>query len=226
MATVLAAFEVAIAVGSIIKALYDFSDSAKGASKETRELIQELYALKGALEHIDVLGQDLDAATQSQVKDMLLVIKETLDLIGEQLHRSRKAIIKQSIVWPFKSSEVQKHLGALERAKTWLIMVLMKDMSHNALAVRDEVKQLTAAVHEDMIRKQTDSLMKETVELLTWLAPFNSDEMLAKATQTKMPGTGQWILGADLATWLSLEESKHHFFWIVGKCKLCPSYGF
>lgn len=222
MAVALTVIEVVLAIGGVVKGLYDYTSSVKDAKDDIRKLAQELFALKGALEHFDLHEKnDLDDAMQSQVRDMLLMTKETLDSIHKRLEQPKSGIRKvtKSLAWPFRSAEIEKHLGSIERAKTWFIMVILKDSSDITLAVFDEMKKLNGVVHELVLGQRTTTMLKETEELLAWLSPFNSEELLVQAVHNKSPGTGQWIFDAQFAQWLDPNECKRPFTWITGKCE-------
>lgn len=222
MAVALTIIEVTLAVSSVVKALYDYSSSAKDAKDDIHKLAQELFALKGALEYFGMDEKsNVDDAMQDQIRDMLVMTKETIDGIQKRLDVPTSGFRRtaKSLAWPFKSSEIEKHIDSIERAKTWFIMVILKDSSDTTLAVFDEVKKLTGAVHELTLEHRTSTMIKEADDLLMWLAPANTEKLLAQATESKSPGTGKWILDAEFACWLDPRDGKQPFTWITGKCK-------
>ncbi|KAF7546581.1 hypothetical protein G7Z17_g8338 [Cylindrodendrum hubeiense] len=193
------AVEVAVCITEVVKLIYNYVNGVKDAKDDIRKLTQELFALKGALEHFDLHGEmGIDNSMQTQVDSMLKMTQETLDSIQGRLGKPRSSTFgkaTKSLSWPFKSREIQKHLDTIERAKTWFVMVILKDSSDITLAVYDEMKVLVEMLHQDIVDKQTRKMIQDTDDLLAWLAPVNVEEMLDKATQNKIPaGSGKTVL--------------------------------
>lgn len=226
MAEVLTAIEVALCVSSVVKTLYEYVGSVKEAKDDIHRLTQELFTLKGALEHFDVhSSSQIDDAVQSQVQGMLRMTQDTLDTLQGRLtkHKSRFGRVLERLTWPLKSDEVQKHFDSIERSKTWFIMVILKDATNTTIAVYDEMKKLSAIINEDILERQTTKMNQETEELLKWLAPWNTEEYLALVARSKIPGTGQWFLNSESTAWLNSVEVEHPFLWITGKSELFSS---
>ncbi|CAM1511169.1 Fc.00g086820.m01.CDS01 [Cosmosporella sp. VM-42] len=220
MAEVLTAVEVALAITEVVKLLYGYISCVKDAKEDIQKLTQELFALKGALEHFDLDRRtEIDKNMQGQVDGMLEMTQDTLSSIQSRLRQPKSTMgkIARSLSWPFKSGEIAKHLDSIERAKTWFIMVILKDSSTTTIAIYNEMKKLVEVLHEDIINKQTTKMMRETSEMLTWLAPVNAEEMLKKATKNKIPGTGRWFLDHAFSSWLEPKDVKQPFMWINGK---------
>ncbi|KAK7432604.1 hypothetical protein QQZ08_000812 [Neonectria magnoliae] len=215
------AIEIAVVITEVVKLLYTYINEVKDARDDVRKLTQELFALKGALEHFDIHREaEIDKAIQLQVDSMLEMTRETLNSIQNRLGKPRTTTFgkaAESLSWPFRNREIQKHLDTIERAKAWFVMVILKDSSETTLAVYDEVKALVQIIHKDMVEKETTKMLQETNDLLTWLAPVDVEEMLSEATQNKVAGTGQWILDKTFFQWLEFPYVKQPMFWITGK---------
>ncbi|KAH7136519.1 ankyrin repeat protein [Dactylonectria macrodidyma] len=215
------ALEAAVCITEVVKLLYNYTHGVKDAKDDIRKLTQELFALKGALEHFHLHGQiGLEKSTQTQLHSMLQMTQESLNSIQARLGTPRSSTFGKfatTLSWPFKSREIQKHLDTIERAKTWFVMVILKDSSELTLAVYDEMKMVVQMIHQDMIDKQTREMMQETDDLLAWLGPVHVDEMLEKATRNKIPGTGRWILNDMLADWIECPDVDQPLIWVTGK---------
>ncbi|KAI9167209.1 LOW QUALITY PROTEIN: Vegetative incompatibility protein [Paramyrothecium foliicola] len=226
MAEVLTAIEVALCVSEVVKTLYDYGNNVKNAKDDIHALVRELFALKEALEHLDSQsGSEMEDSVQSQVQGMLRMTQDTLDDLEGRLskHKSRLGRAIGRLTWPFDSDEVQKHVEALERSKTWFIMVILKDTSDRTIMIYDEMKKLTSVIHEDILERQTSKMLQETEELLSWLAPSNAEENLALVSKNKVPGTGKWFLSGESADWLNAPKVDQPFIWITGKCETSSS---
>jgi Mg2+ and Co2+ transporter CorA len=220
MGEVLTALEVALCVSSVVKGLYEYVNSVKEAKDDIHRLTQELFTLKGALEHFAAHSDSgADTTVQTQVQEMLRMTQDTLEGLQGRLaaHKSRFSRAMGRLTWPFKSGEVQKHVDSIERSKTWFIMVILRDSTDRTVLVYDEMKKLSAVISEDIIERQTSKMFRETEDLLKWLAPSDSEEQLAMAAKKRTRGTGQWFLSGDSEKWLHADKVEQPFMWITGK---------
>jgi hypothetical protein len=214
--------ELSITITEVVERLYEYIVAVKDAKRDILRLTQELFALKGALEHLDSQSKkaQLDDSIAAQVDSMLCLTRETLDDIQKKLVSPKSGFGRamQRLAWPFQAGDIDKYLNAIERSKTWFIMVLMTDSSDTTLAIQDELKSLAAVVHEDIIARQTDSMMRELSEFLKWLAPFESAEELSKARASRVAGSGQWIWDSTMTAWVNDEKMPQQMIWVTGRC--------
>lgn len=155
---------------------------------------------------------------------MLKMTGETLDAIKKKLDPPANALgcAVQKLKWPFQSGDIEKYMTTLERAKTWFIMVIMRDSTDTTAAIYAEVQRLASAVREEVVLRKTDLMLRETEEIIKWLSPVSSAEELARACQDRLPGTGRWIWDDQLTAWENGDPGSHPFFWITGKCQSAP----
>jgi hypothetical protein len=222
MAEAIAVIEVVVVIGEVVNGLYEYISSVKDAKDDIRKLTTELFAIKGALEHFDVQSKSaMDEAVHTQSQSMLAMTRDTLKSIEKKIGPPKSGIGRafQNLAWPFRSDDVDKYMGRLERAKTWFIMVIMRESTDTTAAIHVEMQRLSTALHEDIITRRTDSMMKEAEELMKWLAPFDSRAELEKATVDRVPGTGEWIWDDEFSSWAEGQPSERQFRWIMGKCK-------
>nr|XP_036577861.1 ankyrin repeat protein [Colletotrichum truncatum]KAF6784957.1 ankyrin repeat protein [Colletotrichum truncatum] len=221
MAEVLSVIEVALCITEVVERLCTFISTVKSAKDDIRKLTQELLALKGALEHFDVQTQKgMFTPLQGQVQSMLGMTQETLDAIRKKLGTpkdSKMGRAVQSLAWPFRTGDVEKYLATVERAKTWFIMVLMRDSLDTTASVFSEMQKLTTMVHEDIISRKTDRMLSETAELLKWLSPVDSKSKLLDSVADRLPGSGQWIHAGRFSVWESGRPTEWPVFWITGR---------
>ncbi|KAF6828382.1 ankyrin repeat protein [Colletotrichum plurivorum] len=221
MAEALTVIEVALCITEVVERLCTFISTVKSAKDDIRKLAQELFALRGALDHFDVQVQGgSDTSLQEQVQSMLVMTQETLEAIAKKLgtpKSSKMGRAVQSLAWPFRTGDVEKYLATIERAKTWFIMVLMKDSLDTTMSVFAEMQQLTAVIHEDIIARKTDRMVSEMSDLLRWLSPVDSREKLRDSAVDRVPGTGQWIHAGRLSVWERGGPTESPVFWIAGR---------
>ncbi|GKT61659.1 ankyrin repeat protein [Colletotrichum tofieldiae] len=224
MAEVLSIVEVALCIAEVVERLCAFVSTVRGAKDDMRKLTQELLALKGALDYFGIQHKKtLDSSLHEQVHSMLSMTQETLDAIQLKLGTPKASSVGravQSLTWPFRVGDVDKYLGAVERAKTWFIMVLMRDSLDVTLSVFVEMQKLTALVHEEIIARRTDRMLDETAGLLKWLSPVNSEDKLVSSRQDRAPGTGNWIRDASYLAWQRGGPTQRPIYWITGRSHL------
>jgi hypothetical protein len=226
MAEALTALEIGLAITSIINGLFTYAKNVKNAKDDIRTITQELLALKAALDHFHLHSRaDLPSTLQEQAVDVLALTAETLNGIKARLERSKTSKLRGAVEaakWPFQSGEIRKHIETIERAKSWFIMVILRDSSDATGQVVEELRSLVALVELDIYERREANLVKETGKMLKWLAPFDSRAQLEKATKGKTPGTGRWVLeDKSIQSWMDPghDELKKPFIWISGKCK-------
>ncbi|KAF9874801.1 hypothetical protein CkaCkLH20_07938 [Colletotrichum karsti] len=221
MAEALTVIEVALCITEVVERLCTFVSNVKGAKDDIRKLTQELLALKGALEHFHLQAETgLYASLETSVQSVLAMTQENLDAMQKKLGKPKTSKLgraAQSLAWPFRMGDVEKYLAAAERAKTWFIMVLMKDSLDSTSTVLNEMQKLTAMLHEEVLARETDRMLTETDSLLKWLSPVDSEARLRDSVVDRVPGSGQWIHAGRFALWESGSRTAWPVFWITGR---------
>jgi len=220
MAEPLSVAGLAISVVDIACKLHNYISSARNAKDDIRRLSVELLALKGAL---DLFGSLKASAPASG--EMLALTHQTLRSIDKRVQPPSSAVGRavRSLTWPFKSPEVANLVAALERSKTFFIMVIMQDAGDSTTAVLAEMKTLTAAVHEGIVEHKADRMAAEMKDLLRWLAPYNSLEEHRKASRARAPGTGKWFMDEAFDAWSDASSDAKPLLWITSKCEFAAS---
>jgi hypothetical protein len=218
----------AISVVDVATKILDYISSVKSAKDDIRRLSQELFALKGTLDQIVLFkgNPSNNEALATQMDGMIAMTRETLDSIQKRLARPKTVLGKaaHTLKWPFKKSDVDQYVSALERAKTWFIMVLMQDNTETTSAVYSEMQRLAKEFHEEVLSRQLDRMLGETEHILAWLSPVNFEDDLVKADRPRVHGTGQWFLDKSFEAWAD-GSSNQPFMWITGKCEISLSDG-
>ena len=120
----------ALQVAVVLKQLYDYGSSVKGARKELNALRSELYALKGVLGDIDddqnTIGKK---PMRHELASILTSAHELLSTLGAKLETKSSVVgkAKQSLAWPLNKADHAKVLVKLERLKSWLMLYLQGD---------------------------------------------------------------------------------------------------
>ena len=133
-----------IAVEQILCQIYTFGRGVHDVKKEITQLCSELFALKGALEHVRMsldgtveLGKS-QAAPQTLLSPLLKAdefssMLSSADLLLRDLSKrlskspGRLNSILQSLAWPLKKDEIINTIQRLERLKSYLILATTTD---------------------------------------------------------------------------------------------------
>jgi hypothetical protein len=123
----------------LTSSLYNYARSVKSAKDDIQKLSTELFALIGALDHINrqemqnsSIGHSDAVARLPHRDNVRHVLDECLGFLTE-LH---KALVipkgkieakKYKMLWPFKESQTRQHIERLERVKTYFILSLVTD---------------------------------------------------------------------------------------------------
>lgn len=138
MADPISVTSLVLAIGGVVQALLKYSTAAKEARNDIQTISVELFALKGILEHVEYQQQVEFIASGSPPpgkfdSDEFLQILRSASQFLQSLQislepsQSRFGRSIQSLKWPFKKEDVQKHIAKLERIKSWFILVMTSD---------------------------------------------------------------------------------------------------
>ncbi|KAJ5161099.1 hypothetical protein N7492_006491 [Penicillium capsulatum] len=203
-------------VGHILASLIQYAKTVQGAKSEMRKLSEELFALKGILEHLASQSPDDEKSSRESQSGqfdrgmMAKVLYTTQDFVRRLLAdletpATKFKRLKQKFEWPFTQEQVNAHLTQLEWVKSWLILVLMADHTSGDRDLQREMSALTSSLQEDLrIRNQERSQMAHK-ELFKWIAP------------AKSIGTGKWFIDGYLKRWLHDWRDDNRILFLVGK---------
>jgi len=228
-----------LAVGQVLLSLYDYGSNVKDARKDINILSEELFALKGVLEHLKAQHKpvvaNLDQSESpwparydpQKFAGMLQstgeILRSLLKSLEEPKGRFKRSM--QSLKWPLDRSDVDKHLARLARVKTWFILVLMTDSSALTQDVYTEVSELTRSIQVDLKIREQQRADKVNEDLLRWLAPVGPEEDHLRACKARQPGTGMWFIKGPLSNWLRDSSSQSTMLCLRGKC-MCSELAF
>lgn len=139
--------EIILSIGASVSRVYKLAKNVKDAKNDIKTLCDELFALKGVLEHVRAqLQADDDVGNPSgdssgpedqaspffktrEFGDMLEATRGFLQDLLKGLERPKSHLksAMQSLAWPFTKAEVQDHIARLERVKSWFIFAMITD---------------------------------------------------------------------------------------------------
>ena len=163
MADPLSVAGLSIQVGDIIWRIYKYGKEVKEWKAELRALCEELFALKGVLEHMQQrydLSQNGDDEHEShpvqymqsaEFLDMLRSTKDYLDNFISRLsvpkHKFRKVV--KALAWSLSKGDVLAHIERIGRVKAWFVMTMMSDNIDLSKEIYNEVRELKSLLHRE-----------------------------------------------------------------------------
>ncbi|KAJ5725899.1 uncharacterized protein N7483_007256 [Penicillium malachiteum] len=216
-------------VSDIVNRLIQYGKDVKGAKSDMRKLSEELFALRGILDHLSAQKSleppayqevESESSIPSNEEVMIRVLqttKEFLDSLLKDLEPAESKLknIKQKLEWPFTQEKVNAHLTRLERVKSWLILVLTADHAAVERDLQQEIGNLARSLTEDMRIRERERIQIANRELFQWMAPVSPANYHLRATQASKIASGKWFIGSHLKHWL--RYGKRNMFFLVGK---------
>ncbi|KAJ5509434.1 hypothetical protein N7527_011577 [Penicillium freii] len=214
-----------IEVSHVLSSLIKYAKTVQTAKSEVRKLSEELFALKGILEHLAAQINDPPKWEESETspfdRDVMARILHTTNEFLQSLLMDLKTAetkfkrLKQALKWPFTQTEVNEHLIRLERVKSWLILVLIADHKSVDREMQHEIRDLANTLKEDLRIRAQERNQFANRELLRWIAPVNPRSSHLRASKRNRNGTGRWFVDGHLKTFLDQDENRA--FFLFGK---------
>ena len=139
------------AIQRILTGVYRFGEGIREARREINQLCSELFALKAALNHIqlnldingtvnlDITGEahPILPSSNFETPEFTSVLSTTHAILKDLLTRldmkpSRFKTLRQRLVWPIIKDDVKLYIDRLERSKSWLILATTSDNTYAA----------------------------------------------------------------------------------------------
>lgn len=220
-------------IAGTVMQIQKFARDVNGAKADMNRLCGELLALKGVLEHIQYLvqpSQDGPAPLQSVLKEpednanifrspqFNDIIEDTnafLVHLQEKLGKPKGHLRTtwDRFVWPASKVEIAEHIARIERAKTYIVIVMLGDNFESSRNIYQEIKDLIARLDEE---KLEEKLEWSQSALLRRLAPVDPTQAHREACNSRLPDTGLWLLrGHRFRTWYNGPQGSA--IWLCGK---------
>lgn len=224
-----------IAVSDVLSQVINYAKTVTGAKADMRRLSEELFALKGILEHISTgIGDNTpnpEKDSESEVSGpfdrdvmarVLFTANEFLQTLLQELEEPETKFkkLKQKLEWPFTQDQVNAHLVRLERVKSWLILVITADTAAAEKDLHEELTALAKDLKEDLHIREQERVQRENEALFKWIAPVSPADFHLRASGGRRTGTGRWFTKSYLNGWLRDPLDKKRILFIVGKCTI------
>lgn len=229
-----------IEVSHVLSRVIDYAKAVQGAKSDMRKLSEELFALKGILEHISsgigdntpTSEKETESEQSSGVFDrdvmsrVLFTANEFLQTLLQELEEPATKFkkLKQKLEWPFTQDQVNAHLVRLERVKSWLILVITADTAAAEKDLHQEINSLTRNLKEDLRIREQERVQRDNEALFKWIAPVSPADSHLRASNGRRIGTGRWFTKSHLKAWLRNPLGGKNILFLVGKCMTGPPY--
>ncbi|CAG8039235.1 unnamed protein product [Penicillium olsonii] len=224
-----------IEVNHVLASLVQYAKTVQSASSEVRRLSEEVFALKGILDHLaaqteqtqcDEKSSELPFFDRDVMSRVLYTAHEFIRTLLADLETPETKFkhLKRNLKWPFTQKQVNEHLVKLERVKSWLILVLMADHNTADQGIQQEINDLTVALKEDLQIRERERNKMANKELLQWMAPVSPETAHLRVSKRYRMRTGDWFLSGHLMEFLKTEENplleENRALFLLGKYKL------
>ncbi|KGO76430.1 hypothetical protein PITC_073120 [Penicillium italicum] len=212
-----------IEVSHVLSSLIRYAKAVQTAKSEVRKLSEELFALKGILDHLAAQINDTPKWEESETspfdRDVMTRVLHTTNEFLQSLLKDLETAetkfkrLKQTLKWPFTQTQVSEHLIRLERVKSWLILVLIADHKSVDREMQHEIRDLTNTLKEDLRIRAQERNQFANRELLQWIAPVSPESSHLRASKRHRNGTGRWFVDGHLKKFLDQDENRAFFLW-------------
>lgn len=222
-----------IEVGNVLSCMIKYAKAVQGAKADMRKLSEELFALKGILEHLSTgIGDNTPTSEREAESEssgpfdrdvmarVLFTANEFLQTLLQELEEPATKFkkLKQKLEWPFTQDQVNAHLVRLERVKSWLILVIMADTAAAEKDLHQEITSLSRNLKEDLRIREQERVQRDNEALFKWIAPVSPADSHLRASNGRRIGTGRWFTKSHFKAWLRDPLDGKRILFLVGKC--------
>lgn len=216
-----------------LSSLISYTKAVQAAKSETQKLSQELFALKGILDHLAAQVElkpppyESEASAPFNPEILIRALQTTNEFLSSLLRdleepATKFGKLKQKLEWPFTQDQFNTHLNRLERVKSWLILVLMTDMVALGRDTQNEISSLANSLQKDLSLLNQERVQTASRDLLRWLAPVNPANTHLRASRNRELETGTWFIEGWLKDWLWSKNNHEKILFLRGKCIVTP----
>ncbi|RAH71319.1 ankyrin repeat domain-containing protein [Aspergillus aculeatinus CBS 121060] len=215
-----------IDVGDLIHRLLTYAKKVRDASSDIRRLTEELFGLKGILEHLSSQfefssppeTEKLASAAPEALKSTLEKANESVQLLLQDLEEpaSRLRRLKQKLEWPFTQEQFTSHLTRLERVKSWLILLLTSDSLAIQRDLHGKITRLARSLEVDLKIRDDEKTRAAHNELLRWLAAVSPFSIHQQVSRDRVDHTGKWFIHT-FKDWIMSDVVDRNILCLLGK---------
>ena len=213
-------------VADLLQRVYEYGKAVREAHSEMQKLWGELIALKGALEQLQKLHAPSNTSDQGGAaivmsNEFRQTLKSTRDIVQrlvESLAKKQTSSRKRNaLLWPFVKEDVAADIQALERVKSWFVMMMMaENLTEMRTLLKESHKIIDVVMEEQANRKRNEELL-EREKVREWLQPVSPLRIHDSSLSKRMAQTGKWFLQGQLQAWRDGLQDSPRIVWLRGK---------
>lgn len=131
---------------SVTNLCFGYMSTVKGASKDVADLMNELYALRGVFEYLNIHLKSTTQVQNPSPNNSRESTIQLLDLPNGPLKRCYNLLreleteltdrprLGRHLIWPFREKEILKYIARLERDKSLFGLVMHGDHMYEYLS--------------------------------------------------------------------------------------------
>ena len=211
--------------GTVISICYDYQSSTSHYSKDVINITHELQSLWNLLERLADLASSQSSPTSKTLPSLdslnepggpLEICKIELKELELKLTPPKGRIkqIGRALTWPLKEKDVQKTIDTLARRRGLFQLALEMDQTAMTITIQQATSNIEGTMTLLAERFETVTATQRYQEICRWLAAPDPSSNHNKATKTKQPETGCWLLESPSTR--SGRANRHHFFGFMG----------
>lgn len=215
-----------LTITQAISQIYSLAKTVKDSKTEIKHLCDELYALKGVLEHVQMQftapeesssSKQLESVALGDVPDVLKspkfgeMLESTQTFIADLLRglpetKGIKSALKR-FAWPWTKDQIKEHIARLERVKSWFMFAMLDDTVGQTTKCYNEVQRLARSFNREKKARALDQQHHIVDRIGQWLAPVSTSATHAKACVAYQAHTGLWFLNGDFEIWQNAQSN-------------------
>ncbi len=220
----------AVTIEQIVAAIYRYGKGVNDSRKEMNQLCSELFALKGALEHVRMNLQDAEASSTSAAgslsapiigtKEFINMLDTTESALADLLKRLEKphgrvTTALNRLTWPLKKDDIRNETQRLDRLKLYFILATTTDNLETSKQMYLEIRSLAQKLDDQQQQHDTAAQADFRKSVIRWLAPFDPSQLYRTSLASEQVGTGKWFLDGPFQDWVS--GLSPPILWLRGK---------
>ncbi|CAD6586135.1 MAG: hypothetical protein ASARMPRED_002451 [Alectoria sarmentosa] len=195
--------------GTVISICYDYQSSTSHYSKDR---LADLASSQSSptsktLPSLDSLNEPGGPLEICKIELKELELKLTPP-------KGRIKQIGRALTWPLKEKDVQKTIDTLARRRGLFQLALEMDQTAMTITIQQATSNIEGTMTLLAERFETVTATQRYQEICRWLAAPDPSSNHNKATKTKQPETGCWLLESPSTR--SGRANRHHFFGFMG----------
>ena len=225
--------------GQVTAISYKYFKGVENASRDVKELTNELASLSGILAALQTClsmdgtlefsaeddGQNLRQTIETSLQQCASVMEELRSKLEIKPTNKRNftkatAEIFRSLMWPLKEKETKEYVKKLDRFKVTFTLAISVESRATSTVISNKLTRIEktitdVAISQDANDKAQEDTKKE--KILNWISLLDHRSNHRQASESKTADTGQWFLKRrEFQSWLDGADEAFRRLWLHG----------